>query len=280
MRAAKLCSEYNAVMRVNDGKEESHLHQGDILELLKKRADASVDMIFGDPDYNVGVNYAGKSYTKKFAEYIDWYIELARESMRVLKQDGNLFMMNYPKQNAHLRALYLDKVFPLVMEYVWVYNTNIGHATNRFTTAHRSILHIAKSKKNRFYKNQVAQPYKNPTDKRIEERLKNGSVGRMPYSWFEYHLVKNVSKEKTFHACQIPQRLFELLLRASTKEGDLALILFGGSGSELEVCQKLKRRFLSAEMHPRYVALIKDRLKNGSIPKRNKFTSENIGQLF
>ena len=59
--------------------------------------------------------------------------------MRVLKNDGNLFMLNYPQQNAHLRVKYLDLYFPNIHEYVWVYNTNVGHTPKRFTTAHRSI---------------------------------------------------------------------------------------------------------------------------------------------
>lgn len=110
-----------------------------------------------------------KSIPKDFDEYIAWYIELARQSLRVLKKDGNLFMMNYPKQNAHLRVRFLDEACEDVFEYVWVYNTNIGHSPRRFTTAHRTILHWTKSKRNRFYKDQVALPYQNPTDKRITQ---------------------------------------------------------------------------------------------------------------
>ena len=249
---------------------KNKLHKGDIMELLHKLPSNSVDMIFGDPDYNVGIDYAGKKYTKNFEEYIEWYINLTQECMRVLKKRGNCFMMNYPKQNAHLRVKYLDALFPLTTEYVWVYNTNVGHTPKRFTTAHRSILHIRKSKDNKFYKNQVIQPYKNPTDRRIKENIKNGSKGRMPYSWFEYNLVKNVSKEKTLHACQIPQKLSELLIKSSTRKKDTVLILFGGSGAELEVCKNLERYFISAEMHPKYYKLIEKRMRNGTIPKKYK----------
>lgn len=250
------------------------IYKGDILDLLKKMETSSIDMIFGDPDYNVGINYSGKKYTKNFDEYIDWYVKLNKECMRVLKRNGNVFMMNYPKQNAHLRVNYLDKAYPNINEYVWIYNTNVGHSPKRFTTAHRSILHIRKSKENKFYKDQVAQPYKNPTDKRIIQNLKNGSKGRMPYSWFEYNLVKNVSKEKTIHACQIPQKLFELLLFSSTKKNDKVLILFGGSGAEAEVCKDSNRNFITAEMHPTYFKLIEKRLKSGEIPKRYKLKTK------
>ncbi len=233
----------------------------DVMEILKQLPDNSLDMIYGDPDYNVGINYAGKNYTKKWNDYIDWYIALTKECMRVLKSTGNLFMMNYPKQNAYLRVKYLDDNAFDVQDYVWVYNTNVGHTPKRFTTAHRSILHATKSRENAFYKDQVAVPYQNPTDKRIKERIAAGHLGRMPYSWFYFNLVKNVSKDKTFHACQIPLNLVEMLIKSCTQKNDDIFILFGGSGNELLLCKELERNFISCELHYDYYKFIETQLK-------------------
>ena len=238
---------------------------GDIMDLLKGLPDNSVDMVYGDPDYNVGVKYGEKSYTKNFGEYIEWYIELSKESLRVLKDTGNMFLINYPKQNAYLRVNYLDKACYEISDYIWAYNTNVGHTPRRFTTAHRSILHCRKSKDNKFYKDNVAVSYKNPTDRRILRNLANGSKGRMPYDWFYFDLVKNVSREKTLHACQIPQKLSEMLIKSTTMPNDVVLILFGGSGSEIEVCKVLKRHYISAEIDEEYHKMILDRLKEGKI---------------
>jgi len=234
----------------------------DILKILRQLPEKSVDMVYGDPDYNVGINYAGKSYKTKWSEYVNWYIELTKECMRVLKPTGNLFMLNYPRQNAYLRVKYLDDNSYNVQDYVWIYNTNVGHSSRRFTTAHRSILHATKSRNNHFYKDNVAQPYLNPTDKRILKRIAEGHKGRMPYSWFYYNLVKNVSKDKTFHACQIPLSLVEMLIKSCTQEDDDVFILFGGSGSEIILCKKLKRNFISCEIHPEYYQMILNRLAN------------------
>jgi DNA modification methylase len=238
---------------------------GDVIDLLKKLPSKSVDMVYGDPDYNVGVKYGDKSYTRSFDEYIEWYIELAKESLRVLKGTGNMFLINYPKQNAYLRVKYLDQACYGVSDYAWVYNTNVGHTPKRFTTAHRSILHCRKSKDNKFYKGNVAVSYKNPTDRRILKNLANGSKGRMPYDWFYFDLVKNVSREKTLHACQIPQKLSEMLIKSSTMPNDVVLILFGGSGSEIEICKVLKRHYISAEIDEKYYKMILDRLMEGRI---------------
>ena len=263
----------------------------DVIEVLKRIPDNSLDMIYGDPDYNVGINYSGKKYTQKWNDYIEWYITLTKECMRVLKPTGNLFMMNYPKQNAYLRVKYLDDNAYDVHDYVWVYNTNVGHSPKRFTTAHRSILHATKSKNNTFYKENVAVPYQNPTDKRIRERIADGNTGRMPYDWFYFNLVKNVSKDKTIHACQIPTKLVEMLIKSCTKENDDVFILFGGSGSELITCQNLNRNFISCELHPIYYNMILDRLSNnGEINRKYKLnfnrdkrvmeTSSNMASLF
>ena len=246
------------------------IFNSDVLDVLKELPDNSIDLIYADPDYNVGINYAGKKYTLSWHDYIAWYSAIITESMRVLKDTGNLFTINYPRQNAHLRVNCLEDLVYDLQEYVWVYNTNVGHSKRRFTTAHRSILHATKSKDNAFYKEQVAQPYKNPEDPRIQQRIANGAKGRMPYSWFYFDLVKNVSRDKTFHSCQIPLRLVEMLINATTKTRNNVFILFGGSGSEIVLAKQMKRVFLSCEINKKYYKMIEDRLKhNGEI--KNKY---------
>ena len=152
------------------------------------------------------------------------------------------------------------------------------------------MLHTTKTKNNNFYKDQVAVPYKNPTDKRIRNNLANGSKGRMPYSWFYFDLVKNVSKDKTFHACQIPLPLVEMLITSCTKTNDDVFILFGGSGSEIVLCKQLKRNFISCEIHSDYHQMILDRLDNNGkikdeyrldfLQQKNKKTVTKTFDLF
>ncbi len=253
------------------------LHHGSIFDILPSIPDESVDCIFADPDYNVGVKYQGKRYTTDFNSYLGECIEWARESRRILKRDGNFFIVNYGKNSAYLRVNYLDNAFYNVYEYVWVYRTNIGHGEHHFTTAHRIILHCTKSPDNKFYKDAVAQPYQNPGDRRIKKLVESGSPGRMPYSWFEgnadgtanserdwfeFNLVKNVGFAKTFHSCQIPEKLSEMLFRATCRKGDTVLILFGGSGSEIAVCHRLGLNWISAESIPEYCGIIEKRLAN------------------
>ncbi len=243
-------------------KYRNRVINDDVMAVLGDLPEGCIDLIYGDPDYNAGVNYDGRTFTASWEEYVDWYAALAAECLRALRPDGNLFFINYPRQNAYLRVKYLDKHAYSVHDYVWVYNTNVGHSRRRFTTAHRSILHITKSKHNRFYKEQVAQPYQNPTDRRIRERIRQGHKGRMPYSWLNFNLVKNVSRQKTSHPCQIPEGLSELLLKSCTVPGDTAFILFGGSGSEVVQAKSLGLTYLTCEIQPIYCEIIESRLRN------------------
>ncbi len=110
--------------------------------------------------------------------------------------------------------------------------------------------------------------YENPTDKRIKKLIESGIRGRMPYSWSYHDLVKNVGRTKTVHSCQIPEGLSRRLIHSSTQPGDVVLVLFGGSGSEIIECKKSGRHFISAEIDERYHKMIMERLKleDGRIP--------------
>ena len=240
------------------------IHNKDINELLRELPDNSIDCIYSDIDYNVGIKYGGKSYTRIFSEYISDYIHLASESLRVLKDTGSAFFINYPKNNAFLWVNFLENACYDVQEYVWIYRSNIGHSPRRFTTAHRSILHCTKSKDSKFRKDNVAEPYVNPTDKRVRKLLKKGSKGRSPYSWFYADMVKNVSKwyKKVDHPCVIPDKVSSMLIQSVTDPGDTVLILFAGSGSEIDVCRKLGRNWISAELNDEYCEHIERRLDN------------------
>ena len=304
----------------------------DIIKTLEKcvKEGLKFNMIYSDPDYNVDISYSGINYKKKWNEYMDWYGRLTKLSLQCLEDDGHLFLLNYPKQNSHLRVKYLDELneyiredsssYDLVRngkvsEYVWIYNSNIGISNRSFTTAHRSILHLTKSKNAKLIKGNWWMPFKNPgpvsnrlykklinegcSDEDAKEISNNHVVnsGRMPYSWineFEleesilknegkgsmYHdLVKNYSPSKTIHPCQIPAKLVSGLIQSSTNENDHVFIHFGGSGNELIECKSINRYFTSCEISKEYHEMIINRLKseNKKVQNKYKLIKSNIG---
>jgi len=80
------------------------------------------------------------------------------------------------------------------------------------------------------------------------------------------------------HACQIPQKLSEMLILSCTQPGDVVLVHFGGSGAELEVCKRLRRRFLAAEIDPTYHAIIMSRLHTGQIREEHRLIRRTVSR--
>ena len=131
----------------------------------------------------------------------------------------------------------------------WVYNSNTGKQ-------HRLISWW--ECKPDFRK--IRQPYKNLKDKRIIERIKQGKIGAKLYDWWEIQQVKNVSREKTGHPCQIPEKVIENIILTTTNENDTILDPFMGSGTTGIVCKRLKRKFIGVELSPEYYKIARERL--------------------
>lgn len=235
---------------------------GDCLKIMKKMPSESIDVVITDPPFNIGKDYGGVYNDKRTAEeYIDWCKRWLTECIRLLKPTGSLYLFNYPENNAYILPFLQEKmVFRRWM--TWHYPTNTGHSKTNYTRTQHSIIFCVKGKNATFNRDAVAEPYKNPTDKRIIERLKNGSKGRAPYDVFQFNLVKNVSKDKTEHPCQIPVPLLKIFIKASSNEGDTVFDPFGGSFSTSVAAKELNRNSISIEINPDYAEIGKKRLAN------------------
>lgn len=110
--------------------------------------------------------------------------------------------------------------------------------------------------------NKVLQSYKNKTDKRIKERMRQGYLGTALYDWFDdINIVKNVSKEKTVHPCPVPVALMERLIILLTEEDDIIVDPFMGSGTTGVACVKTKRNYIGIELSEKYCEEAKKRIE-------------------
>ena len=233
---------------------------GDCITELKKLDTESVNLIITDPPFNIGKKYNSFIDNKSKEEYLKWCESWLIECIRVLKNGGALYLFNYPENNAYLMQ-FLDKHLTFKRWMTWHYPVNTGMSPTNFTRSQHSILfYIKGDKPNVFNKDDIAEPYRNPTDKRIKERIKNGSKGKTPYDVFNFNIVKNVSKDKTEHPCQIPVPLLEIFIKASSNKGELILDPFGGSFSTAVACKKLDRNSMSIEIDERYCKIGRERL--------------------
>lgn len=228
---------------------------GDCITELRKMDSEIVDLVVTDPPFNIGYKYDTYDDNMSHEEYVSWCEEWLTECIRVMKNGASLYLINYPENNAYLLP-FLQKNLNFRRWMTWHYPTNIGQSKTNYTRSQHSILFCVKGEEpNCFNSEDIAVPYCNPTDRRIKKLMENGSKGKTPYDVFLVNRVKNVSKEKTIHPCQIPIELLSIFIRASSNKGDLVLDPFGGSFSTAKTCDMLGRKSISIEVDEKYFAI-------------------------
>ena len=73
--------------------------------------------------------------------------------------------------------------------------------------------------------------------------------------WFE-------EDEERWHEAQKPLSILEFLIKLSTREGQIILDPFAGSGSTAVACQRLGRQFIGFEINSEYVQIAESRLSS------------------
>lgn len=213
------------------------LIHGDCLEELKK-LDLSNAIIVSDPPFNMGYHYNTYSDNMPEDEYYKWIAEIFSLCPSVV--------IHYPEA-LHRLSVEMGKAPKRVVS--WVYNSNTAKQ-------HRDIA---------FYDivpdfNKVKQPYKNLKDKRIQERISRGLTGCKLYDWWNVNQVKNVSKDKTEHPCQMP---LEVMLNIIGILPEMTIIdPFCGSGTTGVACKELGRDFIGIEIDDTYFNIASNRIEN------------------
>jgi site-specific DNA-methyltransferase (adenine-specific) len=70
----------------------------------------------------------------------------------------------------------------------------------------------------------------------------------------------NAQRHKTLHPTEKPETLLERIISIGSKEGDLILDPFMGSGTTGVVAKRLNRNFIGIEINKEYFQIAKDRI--------------------
>jgi adenine-specific DNA-methyltransferase len=215
----------------------------------------NVQTFIVDPPYNIGFNYRTDfKDNADTSDYAQTTYDLINHMYVSSKDDASCFYINYPEKIAELYPIFLDSEWKIHQWIYWVYPSNIGVNKRKFTKSTRAILWLTKDEP-KIYIDKVQQPYKNPSDKRIQELIASGKTGTNLYDWWEINMCKNVSKDKNDYVNQIPEELLKRLILTTTDEDDLVVDPMCGSGSTIITAEKLNRKGLGFDINTNLIPL-------------------------
>lgn len=221
------------------------LLKGDCTEIMhsdefQNLISGKMPVIVTDPPFNIGYHY--KNYKDKMKE--EQYLNLLGEVL----QGYSCVIIHYPETMYKL-AFAINRIPDRIVSWVYNSNTPRQHCDIAFFDIMPKF-------------DQVKQPYKNLNDKRIQKRIAEGKTGAKIYDWWNVNQVKNVSKDKTAHPCQMPQEIMNNIIGVLPRSDNLIVIdPFMGSGTTGLACKKYDVDFIGIELDSEYFKIAENRLK-------------------
>src|SRR5215470_15262362 len=226
---------------------------GDCIEVLGTMPEASVDLVFADPPYNLQLNNelyrpdnsrvdgVDDDWDKfgSFAAYDEFTRAWLNSCRRVLKPSGSLWVIGSYHNIFRVGAALQDLGF-------WVLNDVIWRKTNpmpnfrgrRFTNAHETLVWATKNPEQKYTFNYEAM-------KALNDELQMRSDWTLPIC-AGHERLKGADGQKA-HSTQKPEALLLRVIVSSTKPGDVVLDPFFGSGTTGAVAKRLGRHYIGIE---------------------------------
>jgi site-specific DNA-methyltransferase (adenine-specific)/site-specific DNA-methyltransferase (cytosine-N4-specific) len=264
---------------------KTDVYLGDSKDILKRLSDNSVDLIVTSPPYADQRNgtYGGIRHDR----YVDWFLPISEQLLRVIKPSGTFVLNIKEKVVEGERSTYVMELILEMRKQGWLWteefiwhkkNCYPGKWPNRFRDAWERLLQFNKDKKFHMYQNEVMVPIgdwsksrlKNlsETDK-IRDNSKVGSgFGKNISNWLTrdkayptnvLHLATECSNKN--HSAAFPEELPEWFIKLFTKENDVVLDPFMGSGTTLFVANRMKRHSIGIDNVSEYYEMVKKQIK-------------------
>lgn len=222
----------------------------DCLDILKQLPDKCIDLVLTDPPYLIKNTKAGNK--SSFAKSIQNMNDEIKEAGLV---DG--VSLEFCEQILRIQ----DKI----NAYIWCNKGQIIDYLNFFVSDNKCSYEIL------CWQKQNAMPTFNNkylTDKEYCLYFRKGGYC-MPERYEDAKTIFvepiNIVDKKQFgHPTIKPLKIFEKLIKNSTKEGELVLDCFSGSGTTAVACHNLNRRFICIEKDPDYWASSVKRLEDAT----------------
>jgi site-specific DNA-methyltransferase (adenine-specific) len=238
--------------------ETNKVYLGDCIEIMKRWPDSSIDLVFADPPFNIGLKYDNYNDNQKYEDYYNWSEKWIKETYRILKKTGSIYIAIGDEFAAEINIILKRMGFYFRNWIIWYYTFG-QNQRKKFNRAHTNIHYFTKDRELfTFNDDKIRVPSARQlvyNDKRAHPH------GKVPDDVWEFSRVCGTFKERLGdHPCQMPESLLERIIKTSSNEEDIVLDPFGGTGTTATVSKKLKRKYITVEISPKYFDVINKRL--------------------
>ncbi len=260
------------------------VYEGDSKQQLILLPNDYVDLIVTSPPYadqrkNV---YGGIPPD----EYVNWFLPISEQLLRVLKPSGTFVLNIKEKVIDGERSSYVMELILKMREQGWLWteefiwhkkNCYPGKWPNRFRDAWERLFQFNKNRKFNMYQEAVMVPtgeWSSSRLKRLSEtdKIRNASkvgsgFGKNISNWLDrdkayptnvLHLATECNNKN--HSATFPSGLPEWFIKLFTKENDMVLDPFMGSGTTLLVASKMKRNSIGIDIVPEYCEMVRQKV--------------------
>ncbi|HOM61567.1 MAG TPA: site-specific DNA-methyltransferase [Anaerohalosphaeraceae bacterium] len=232
--------------------EDFSLFNDDCINVLNAMAPQSIDLIFADPPYNLSGNnnltvrsgkpvLCNKGSWDEVENLHSFNLEWIKACERVLKPQGTIWISgtlhNHPSIGVALKEIGMW----IINDIIW-YKPNATPLLSRNRLAPSTELIWVASKTKKYYFNYD-----------VARALNNGK--QMRNLW-----ILPAKKHVTSHPTEKPLDLLERIIQIGSKEDDVILDPFLGSGTTGVAARKLKRKFIGIEIDENYCRIAHERI--------------------
>lgn len=241
--------------------ENNKIIHGDALQVLNECVeDNSVDLIFADPPYNIGKDFAGcKDKWKSDEAYLEWCYTWLDLCIQKLKPTGAFYVMTSTQFMPYF-DIFLRKKLNILSRLVWYYDSSGVQAKQYFGSLYEPILFCVKDKKHyTFNADDILVEAKTGAKRRLIDYRKTPpqpyKATKVPGNVWEFPRVRYRMEEYEKHPTQKPIALLERIIKASSNEGDMVLDPFSGTFTTAYVAQSLNRKSIGIELQEEYIEI-------------------------
>jgi site-specific DNA-methyltransferase (adenine-specific) len=261
-----------------------------ILADFEKFPDKSVNLIITSPPYADKRKNSYKGVPS--AKYVEWFLPITEQLFRVLKDNGSFILnIKEHPSNGERETYVLELILEMkkqgwfwIEEYCWYKKNSFpGKWPNRFRDSWERCLHFTKKKDFAMYQDAVKVPIGDWAEKRFKSMSENDFIRHISKN--NTHLGRNVSnwlnKKKVYphnvlvfeeehrlylgnvvetaadtshknHSAIFPLELPTWFIRLFSKENDVVLDPFLGSGTTAVAALLHKRKYIGIELKTEY----------------------------